>query len=287
MERICSGRIKNVYDTGDGTCVILTTDKISAYDVMLPSLIPNKGIIINKLSEFWFDLTKDMVPNHMITTDISKYPAVLENAAEFKDRSMLVKKLDMIPFHFVARAYLSGAAWTEYSKTGSLWGYNVPRNMQQSQKFEEPIFTSYSKEAMGGHSYITESDLCNHIGIELAMTIKEKCIALYDYCAKYALDHGIIIADTKFEFGFDKDGNLLLGDEIFTPDCSRFWDASEYKVGARQKTFDKQFVRDWLESIDIFENRAPAMLDDVIKDTLQKYIRAYEMLVPEEKRISF
>ncbi|GAE88302.1 phosphoribosylaminoimidazolesuccinocarboxamide synthase [Acetivibrio straminisolvens] len=272
------GKVRNVYDLGD-KLLIVVTDRISAFDVVFPNLIPNKGKVLNGISSFWFDYTKDVVDNHVITTDVSEYPEGLSKfKKELEGRSMLVKKMKMIPAECIVRGYLEGSGLKDYKATGSICGIKLPEGLRQADKLPEPIFTPSTKESEGHDQNVSFEGLCNAIGTELATKLRDISLALYDKASKYAESKGIILADTKFEFGI-LDGKIVVGDELFTPDSSRFWDMKEYEPGRAQKSFDKQFLREYLETIDWDKNPpAPALPDDVVKNTELKYIEAYERL---------
>ncbi|ODM26765.1 phosphoribosylaminoimidazolesuccinocarboxamide synthase [Acetivibrio mesophilus] len=272
------GKVRNVYDLGD-KLLIVVTDRISAFDVVFPNLIPNKGKVLNGISNFWFDYTKDIVDNHVITTDVSEYPEGLSKfKEELQGRSMLVKKIQMIPAECIVRGYLEGSGLKDYKATGSICGIKLPEGLRQADKLPEPIFTPSTKESEGHDQNVSFEGLCNTIGTELANKLRDMSLALYNKASQYAESKGIILADTKFEFGI-LDGKIVLGDEIFTPDSSRFWDMKEYEPGRAQKSFDKQFLREYLETIDWDKNPpAPVLPDDVVKNTELKYIEAYERL---------
>lgn len=272
------GKVRNVYDLGD-KLLIVVTDRISAFDVVFPNLIPNKGKVLNSISEFWFDYTKDIIDNHVITTDVSQYP---EGLSQFKEelqgRSMLVKKIKMVEAECIVRGYLEGSGLKDYKETGSICGIKLPEGLKQGDKLPEPIFTPSTKASEGHDQNVSFEELCKLIGTDLANQLKEVSIALYKKASQYAESKGIILADTKFEFGI-ADGKLVVGDEMFTPDSSRFWDMKEYEPGRPQKSFDKQFLREYLESI-TWDKKPPApeLPEDVIRNTELKYIEAYERL---------
>lgn len=272
------GKVRNVYDLGDKVLIVVT-DRISAFDVVFPNLIPNKGKVLNSISEFWFDYSKDIIDNHVITTDVSQYP---EGLSQFKEelqgRSMLVKKIKMVEAECIVRGYLEGSGLKDYKETGSICGIKLPEGLKQGDKLPEPIFTPSTKASEGHDQNVSFEELCDVIGSDLANQLKEKSIALYNKASKYAESKGIILADTKFEFGF-ADGKLIVADEVFTPDSSRFWDMKEYEPGRPQKSFDKQFLREYLESI-TWDKKPPApeLPEDVIRNTELKYIEAYERL---------
>ncbi len=272
------GKVRNVYDLGD-KLLIVVTDRISAFDVVFPNLIPNKGKVLNSISEFWFDFTSDIIGNHMITTDVSKYPDGLSQfTEELQGRSMLVHKVGMVQAECIVRGYLEGSGLKEYNATGSICGTKLPAGLRQGDKLPEPIFTPSTKASEGHDINVTFEQLADSIGRELAEQLRDVSIALYKAAARHAESCGIILADTKFEFGM-LDGKLVLADEAFTPDSSRFWDMADYEPGRPQKSFDKQFVREYLESIKWDKQPpAPELPEDVIRRTEEKYIEAYERI---------
>lgn len=275
---LIKGKVRNVYDLGD-KLLIVVTDRISAFDVVFPNLIPNKGKVLNSISEFWFDFTKDVIGNHVITTDVSQYPGELSKfAEELQGRSMLVKKVQMLPAECIVRGYLEGSGLKEYRKTGSICGIQLPEGLQQGDKLPEPIFTPSTKAVEGHDENVSFEVLVEKIGTELAEKLRDASIALYKKVSIYAESKGILLADTKFEFGLI-DGELVVADEMFTPDSSRFWDKADYQPGFPQKSFDKQYLRDYLETIDWNKQPpAPELPTDVIERTEAKYIEAYERL---------
>lgn len=273
------GKVRDLYDFGD-KMLIVVTDRISAFDVVFPNLIPNKGRVLNKISEFWFDYTKGIVPNHMITTNVSEFPAQASSFKEELDgRAMLVKKAKMIGAECVVRGYLAGSGLKEYKSTGSVCGIRLPAGLVEGSKLPEPIFTPAHKAHTGHDENISEQRMADNVGREITDKLKEISIKLYQKASKRTEEGGIILADTKFEFGII-DGVITLGDEVFTPDSSRFWNMDEYKPGGPQKSFDKQYMRDYLETLDW--NKAPPAPElpaEVIKNTELKYLEAYERIV--------
>jgi len=272
------GKVRNVYDLGD-KLLIVVTDRISAFDVVFPNLIPNKGRVLNSISEFWFNYTRDIIGNHMITTDVSKYPSGLAQFREELDgRSMLVRKVQMVEAECIVRGYLEGSGLKEYRETGSICGIKLPEGLRQCEKLPEPIFTPTTKAKEGHDESVTFEELANRIGSELANRLRDVSIALYNKASKHAESKGLILADTKFEFGM-LDGELVVADEMFTPDSSRFWDMAEYEPGRPQKSFDKQFVREYLEAVKWDKQPpAPVLPEDVVRKTEAKYIEAYERI---------
>ncbi|MCX8129187.1 MAG: phosphoribosylaminoimidazolesuccinocarboxamide synthase [Clostridia bacterium] len=272
------GKVRNVYDLEDKLLVVVT-DRISAFDVVFSNLIPNKGNVLNMISEFWFDYTKDIIGNHVITSDVSQYPAGLsEYKKELQGRSMLVKKLEMVPAECIVRGYLEGSGLKDYQKSGSICGIKLPEGLKQGDRLPEPIFTPSTKALEGHDENISFDELVKKIGSELANKLKDISIALYNKASKHAESKGLILADTKFEFGM-LDGELVIADEIFTPDNSRFWAMDEYEPGRPQKSFDKQYLRDYLEAVKWDKKPpAPELPEDVVKKTEAKYVEAYERI---------
>lgn len=277
MKKISSGKVREIYEVDEDKLLLVVSDRISAFDYILPSLVPNKGKILNQISKFWFDYIKDIIPNHLISTDIKDFPDEFQTE-EFEGRSMLVKKLKMIPVECIVRGYITGSGWKNYQKDGTVCGITLPEGLQESEKLPEPIFTPTTKAAEGHDENISFDEVCDLIGKDLAEKLRSKTIEIYQKCADYALTKGVIIADTKFEFGIDENGKLVIGDEVLTPDSSRFWPASDYKVGRGQKSFDKQYIRDWIKSTGYNPESGTPIPDDVIDTTAQKYVEAYEVL---------
>ena len=274
------GKVRDIYDLGD-QLLIVATDRISAFDVVMPNPIPEKGRILTQLSKFWFDLTKEIVPNHVYSTKVEDYPKDCQPYQEMlRNRSMLVVKTEVLPIECVVRGYLSGSGWEEYKKTGEVCGIELPRGLLESSKLEKPIFTPATKAEMGLHDEnISFEKVGKIVGKELAQKLKPLSIAIYEKARDVAEKRGIIIADTKMEFGL-KDGKLILIDELLTPDSSRFWPKDEYRPGGPQKSFDKQFLRDYLLSIRWDKSPpAPQLPEDIVQKTREKYIEAYERLV--------
>ena len=244
---LAQGKVRNIYDLGD-SLLLVVTDRISAFDVIFDELIPDKGRVLSSISAFWFDFTKDILPNHVITTDVSKYPQGFDKyAEELEGRSMLVKKAEMLPAECIVRGYLEGSALKEYKKSGTVGGIKMPEGMVQGDKLPEPLFTPSTKADEGHDINITYEQLVDLIGEADASALRDASLALYKKVSEYALTKGLILADTKFEFG-KIDGVLTVCDEMFTPDSSRFWDLKDYQPGRAQKSFDKQFLREWLET---------------------------------------
>jgi len=272
------GKVRDVFDLED-KLLIVATDRISAFDYVLPSLIPDKGKILTQLSKFWFDFTSLICPNHLISTDLNEFPSLLQEYREILEaRSMLVKKTEVIPVECVVRGYLSGSGWKEYKATGKVCGIKLPSGLKESDKLDEIIFTPATKAEEGHDINISFKEMKKLVGGELAQKIKKVSIELYQKALFHALSKGIIIADTKFEFGI-LGGEIVLVDEIFTPDSSRFWPLKSYSPGKPQSSLDKQFVRDYLESTDWDKNSPPPPLpQEIIDQTRKRYMEIYTLL---------
>ena len=278
MERIAQGKVRDVYKVG-GDLLIVATDRISAFDCILPQGIPGKGRVLTQMSIFWFEFLKDVVPNHLIATDVSDFPAPLR---EFRDqlegRSMLVKRCRMEPIECVARGYVSGSGWKDYKRTGAICGIPLRAGLRESDRLPQPLFTPASKASTGHDENISFDEAASAIGTVTAELLRSLTLRIYAAAAQHAESRGIILADTKFEFGWH-DNQLLLGDEVLTPDSSRYWPRDEYAPGGPQKSFDKQFVRDYLETLDWNKQPpAPQLPEDVIAKTSEKYREAYERI---------
>ena len=275
------GKVRNVFDLGE-KLLLVASDRISAFDSVMPNGIPDKGKILTQISAFWFDFTKSTIENHMISADVYKFPSEIKINEDIKKvldkRSMLVKKTKMIEIECVARGYLSGSGWKEYQESGSVCGIKLPSGLKESDKLPEPIFTPATKAASGHDINISEKEMKDRVGVEIGNILKEKTLAVYNAARDYADTKGIIIADTKFEFG-QLGNKIILIDEILTPDSSRFWPKDKYKPGGAQPSFDKQFVRDYLISIKWDkEPPAPRLSDEVVVKTRVKYLEAYQRL---------
>ena len=280
-----SGKVREMYDAGD-SIIMVATDRISAFDHILKNNIVKKGTVLTQISKFWFNMTKDIVPNHMLSVDVKDMPEFFQKP-EFTGNSMKCQKLNMLPVECIVRGYITGSGWESYKKTGEVCGIKLPEGLQESEKLAEPIFTPSTKAEIGDHDENISVEQSIEIleklypgrGKEYALKLRDYTIAIYKKCAAYALERGIIIADTKFEFGLDENGEVVLGDEMITPDCSRFWPLEGYKVGQGQPSYDKQFVRDWLSANPDAGYELP---QDVIDKTIAKYIEAYELLTGEK-----
>ena len=276
------GKVRDVYEVGNDL-LIVATDRISAFDYVLGSGIPDKGKVLTQLSAFWFDRMGDLVPHHMITWDVAAYPAALRpHAAVLRGRSMLVRRTDPIQIECVARGYLSGSGWKEYQQTGAVCGITLPAGLRESDRLPEPIFTPATKAETGHDVNISEEEAGRLVGAGLVAKLKALTLEIYSRGVAHAESKGIMIADTKFEFGL-VGGQIILIDEVLTPDSSRFWPRSEYKPGAGQPSFDKQFVRDYLEEIRWNKQPpVPSLPDNVIARTREKYVEAYRLLSGRE-----
>ncbi len=282
MKLFRRGKVRDVYDLDDKLLVV-SSDRISCFDVVLPTGIPRKGEILTKLSLFWFDLTKDIIPNHFISADVSDYPKELHKHKDvLQGRSMLVKKAKGIPVECIVRGYLSGSGWKEYKESRSICGIKLPEGLRESDKLPEPIFTPSTKEDAGHDINVSQEYVEKQLGKDITGKLRDLSIAIYNKAAKYAESKGIIIADTKFEFGIYDNGVILI-DEVLTPDSSRFWPKDQYKPGGSQPSFDKQFVRDYLETLDWDKTPpAPALPEEIVKKTQEKYLQALKMIAGKE-----
>ena len=276
-----SGKVRDVFDLGDKLLMVVT-DRISAFDVILPCGVPNKGKVLNRLSLFWMNFLG--MKNHLITANVDEYPAELRPYAEdLRGRSMLVRKVNMVEIECIARGYLTGSGWKEYQKSRTVNGEKLRDGYENASRLDEVLFTPTTKAAIGDHDEaINYAETEKLVGSDLAKALKDATIGLYTKAADHARKHGIIIADTKFEFGRDADGSLILADEVLTPDSSRFWPEASYKVGSNPPSLDKQFVRDWLDSVQFnHQPPGPVLPDDVIARTREIYIKAFEELSGE------
>ena len=273
------GKVRDVYRVTESELLLVATDRISAFDCILPTPIPYKGMILTALSAFWFERLKDLTANHLLTVDFARMPAIVRQTEDFRRRSTLVKKTEVFPVECVVRGYLEGSGWKDYQTTGKICGHQLPKNLQQGAKLPEPIFTPATKAASGHDENITETEFANIVGEKIAEKLKTLSLSIYQTASEYALTRGIIIADTKFEFGTDAGGQIVLIDEVLTPDSSRFWAAETYQPGKSQASFDKQFVRDYLETLDWNKQPpAPALPAEIVNATTSRYLEAYRIL---------
>jgi phosphoribosylaminoimidazole-succinocarboxamide synthase len=273
------GKVRDLYTVGE-YLLLVATDRISAFDHVLATGIPGKGKVLTQLSLFWFDFLKNIVPNHLITADVSKFPAELQDDRDqLEGRSMLVKRAQMFPVECVARGYLSGSGWKEYQSTGKVCGIALPAGLRESDRLPEPIFTPATKSLDGEHDInISFDEMVSRVGAQSAEKLRALTLMIYNQASAYAEERGLILADTKFEFGTTAEG-IILADEVLTPDSSRFWPKDQYAPGGAQPSFDKQFVRDYLESIHWNKQApAPALPEEVVSRTQQKYLEAYRLL---------
>lgn len=275
------GKVREIYDIGDNL-IIVATDRISAFDNILKNKIGDKGAILTQMSRFWFDYTKDIVGNHMVSVDVKDMPEFFRSE-RFDGNSMLCRKLEMLPIECIVRGYITGSGWASYQENGTVCGIRLPEGLVESDKLPEPIYTPSTKAEYGDHDENISFERSVEIlekaypgkGADYAAKLRDYTIALYKKCAEYALSKGIIIADTKFEFGLDENGQVVLGDEMLTPDSSRFWPLAGYEAGKGQPSFDKQYVRDWLKANPDSDYLLP---DEVVTKTVDKYREAYELL---------
>ena len=280
MKPIKEGKVREIYDNGD-TLIMVATDRISCFDVILHNVVTNKGKVLTQISKFWFDYTKDICKNHMVSCDVKDMPPFFQNE-EFEGRTMMCKKLTMLPIECIVRGYITGSGWASYQKNGTVCGITLPKGLVESDKLPEPIYTPSTKAEIGDHDENISFERSVEVlekefpgkGLEYATKLKEYTIALYKKCADYALTKGIIIADTKFEFGLDENGEVVVADEMLTPDSSRFWPLEGYERGKSQPSFDKQFARDWLKS----NEHDWTLPEEVVEKTIAKYLQGYELL---------
>ena len=288
MKPIKEGKVREIYDNGD-TLIMVATDRISCFDVILKNVVKNKGAVLTQMSKFWFDYTQDILPNHMVSTDVNDMPEFFRTD-EFKGKSMMCKKLQMLPIECIVRGYITGSGWASYQKDGTVCGIKLPEGLKESDKLPEPIYTPSTKAEIGDHDEnISFEQSVEHLekyfpgkGQEYAEKLRDCTIALYKKCADYALTKGIIIADTKFEFGLNEKGEIVLGDEMLTPDSSRFWPAEGYESGHSPPSFDKQFARDWLKANEGHDWTLP---EEIVDKTIEKYLSAYKLLTGKDLEV--
>ncbi|MCQ2798207.1 MAG: phosphoribosylaminoimidazolesuccinocarboxamide synthase [Bacilli bacterium] len=286
MKPIKEGKVREIYDNGD-SLIMVATDRISCFDVILHNTVTNKGKVLTQISKFWFDYTSDICKNHMISCDVKDMPKDFQNE-NYAGRSMMCKKLNMLPIECIVRGYITGSGWKSYKQCGVVCGIKLPEGLIESDKLPEPIYTPSTKAEIGEHDENISFEKSVEVlekeypgkGLEYATKIKDYTIALYKKCADYAFTRGIIIADTKFEFGLDENGDVVIADEMLTPDSSRFWPASTYKPGQCQPSFDKQFARDWLTNNDV--NKTWTLPEDIVEKTIANYLEGYKLLTGKE-----
>lgn len=277
------GKVRDVFEVDDQHLLIVATDRISAFDCILPTPIAHKGEVLTSLSKFWFEKLAHIVPNHFVTTAPDNMPAAVQNNPELRGRSMLVRKTEVFPVECVVRGYLVGSGWKDYLRTGEVCGHKLPQNLLESAELQEPIFTPSTKADVGHDENISEAAVADLVGPDTANYLRETSLRLYNEARSYARSRGIIIADTKFEFGRDQNGQIILIDEALTPDSSRFWPAEAYSAGKSQASFDKQFVRDYLETLDWDKKPpAPPLPAAVAEATTARYLEAYRLLTGTE-----
>ncbi|MGH9498389.1 MAG: phosphoribosylaminoimidazolesuccinocarboxamide synthase [Terriglobales bacterium] len=283
LELHASGKVRDVYRLGDDQLLFVATDRISAFDYVLATGIPHKGRVLTQISLFWFEFLREVVPNHLVTADVERYPASLRaHADQLRGRSMLVMRAEMVPVECVVRGYLSGSAWKEYKATGKVCGIELPKGLKESDKLPEPIFTPATKATSGHDENIPFEEMVRIVGGERSQKLRDVTLKIYTKASDYARTKGIIIADTKFEFGITSKG-ITLADEVLTPDSSRFWPADKYQPGRAQDSYDKQYVRDYLEEIRWNKQPpAPALPPEVARKTSEKYVEAYHQLTGHE-----
>lgn len=276
LPRIQQGKVRDIYAVDEQHLLIVATDRLSAFDVVLPTPIPNKGRILTALSNFWFHFTRSLLPNHLTEREITELPLTTEECEQIAQRSVIVRKLKPLPIEAVVRGYLVGSGWKDYQRQGTVCGILLPSGLQQASQLPTPIYTPATKAIQGQHDEnITFAQTVSLLGEELATQVREMSLTIYQQAQAYALERGIIIADTKFEFGLDTNGQLILIDEVLTPDSSRFWPVEQYKIGMNPPSFDKQFVRDYLETLAWDKSPpAPFLPVDIVEKTAQKYAEA-------------
>jgi phosphoribosylaminoimidazole-succinocarboxamide synthase len=277
------GKVRDVYQVNEKQYLLVATDRISAFDCVMPTPIPNKGKVLTQISNFWFKRFGHLTEHHLITADFERMPEIIRNNEDLRGRSMLVKKTKVFPVECVVRGYLAGSGWKDYQATGKVCGHELPDGLIEADKLPQPIFTPATKAATGHDENITELEFVKIVGAETAAKLSSLSLKLYQAASDYAKTRGIIIADTKFEFGQDENGNILLIDEVLTPDSSRFWELEKYQTGQSPPSFDKQFVRDYLETLDWNKQPpAPALPIEIIQATTKRYLEAYKILTGED-----
>lgn len=277
------GKVRDVYRVDDRHLLLVATDRLSAFDCVLPTSIKYKGAVLTALSTFWFDRLEKITAHHLITADFEKMPEIIRCDETLRNRSMLVKKTKVFPVECVVRGYLEGSSWKDYQKSGKICGHRLPPNLRQCERLQEPIFTPSTKAAAGHDENITEAEFASIVGTETAEKLRTRALNIYQTASEYALSRGIIIADTKFEFGADENNEILLIDEVLTPDSSRFWSAKTYAPGRAQASFDKQFVREYLETLDWNKQPpAPELPPEIAEATTLRYLEAYKILTGKE-----
>jgi len=281
LKLIARGKVRDIYDLDNDHLLIVTTDRLSAYDVVMPNAVPGKGKILTEISNFWFKMMEDIVPNHLTEINIEQYISDEKLLKQLKERAIIVKKLKPLPIEAVVRGYLIGSGWRDYQETGKVCNISIPKGKKQAERLTKTIFTPATKAVSGDHDEnIDFEKTCSIIGEKLANDIRDKSIEIYERAAKYAEKRGIIIADTKFEFGLDNNDKLFIIDEMLTPDSSRFWPKNDYKIGISPPSYDKQFLRDYLDTL-TWNKKSPGPIlpDEILLETYKKYHEAYDILV--------
>ncbi len=283
LELLHRGKVRDVYAVDESSLLLVATDRISAFDCIMPTAVPDKGAILTALSVFWFGFLRDASPHHLVTADFDRMPESVRANPELRGRSMLVRRTKVFPVECVVRGYLEGSGWKDYQATGKICGHRLPTGLRQCDRLPEPIFTPATKAAEGHDENITESEFSAIVGEPAASELRARSLEIYSSAAEYALSRGIIIADTKFEFGLDASGNILLIDEVLTPDSSRFWSAESYQPGRAQASFDKQFLREYLETLDWNKQPpAPVLPAEIVAATRDRYLRAFTLISGKE-----
>ena len=281
LKLIARGKVRDIYDLDNDHLLIVTTDRLSAYDVVMPNAVPGKGKILTEISNFWFKMMEDIVPNHLTEINIEQYISDEKLLKQLKERAIIVKKLKPLPIEAVVRGYLIGSGWRDYQETGKVCNISIPKGKKQAERLTKTIFTPATKAVSGDHDEnIDFEKTCSISGEKLANDIRDKSIEIYERAAKYAEKRGIIIADTKFEFGLDNNDKLFIIDEMLTPDSSRFWPKNDYKIGISPPSYDKQFLRDYLDTL-TWNKKSPGPIlpDEILLETYKKYHEAYDILV--------
>ena len=277
------GKVRDVYEIDEERLLLVATDRISAFDCIMPTPIPRKGTILTALSSFWFEHLGNLTPHHLITSNFDEMPEIVRQTEDLRGRSTLVRRTKVFPVECVVRGYLEGSGWKDYTRTGKICGHALPEGLRQCDKLPEPLFTPATKAAEGHDENISEAEFAEIIGAENAARLTSLSLEIYAQASAYAFGRGIIIADTKFEFGLDADGNILLIDEVLTPDSSRFWSAETYEPGHAQPSFDKQYLREYLETLDWNKQPpAPSLPDEIVEATMNRYLAAYRLLTGKE-----
>jgi len=281
LKLLTRGKVRDIYDLDNDHLLIVTTDRLSAYDVVMPNAVPGKGKILTEISNFWFKMMEDIIPNHLTEISIDQYISDKKLLKQLKARAIIVKKLKPLPIEAVVRGYLIGSGWRDYQETGKVCGISIPKNIKQAERLTKTIFTPATKAPSGDHDEnIDYEKTCSIIGKKLAKNVRDKAIKIYERAARYAEKRGIIIADTKFEFGLDNNDKLFIIDEMLTPDSSRFWPKNDYKIGISPPSYDKQFLRDYLDTLTWNKKSPGPMLpDEILLETYKKYHEAYDILV--------